>query len=165
MYTILELRMLCDENDLFVRDYQITTKSTLFDLHQFICKDMKYDSSEICSFYVADQMWNPLQEYVSEQMDPQTPSMNDLSLAVAAPEVGSKLIYMFDMLEERGLFLQVVGIFEDESEASYPRITASEGEAPDQFEPDFSGGGSIFDDAMEDYNDYGGDDDDYSYEE
>lgn len=162
MYTILELRMLCDENDLFVRDYQISTDKTLFDLHQFICKDMKYDTSEICSFYVADELWNPLQEFVSEQMDESQPSMCEMTLSQAAPEVGSKLIYMFDMLEERGLFLQVVGVFEDDSNAKYPRITASEGDAPDQFEPDFSGGGSIFDDAMEDYNDYEGDD---SYDE
>lgn len=163
MYTILELRMLCDENDLFVRDYQISNDNTLFDLHQFICKDMKYDTSEICSFYVADELWNPLQEYPSEQMDPDQPCMSDMTLAQAAPGVGSKLIYMFDMLEERGLFLQVVGVSEDESNAQYPRITASEGEAPDQFEPDFSGGGSIFDDAMGDYDDEY--QDSYDYEE
>ncbi|MFI3266806.1 MAG: hypothetical protein R3Y15_06580 [Rikenellaceae bacterium] len=158
MYKILELRMLCDENDLFVRDYQISDDNTLLDLHQFICKDMDYDTSEICSFYAADELWTPLQEFASEKMDPEQASMSEVKLSALLSSVGHKLIYMFDMLEERGLFLQVVGITEEESDAAYPRITASEGEAPDQFEPDFSGGGSIFDDAMEDYGGYGGDD-------
>ena len=43
MPVILKLRMLSDEDDCFLRDYEVPYESTLEELHDFICEDLQYE--------------------------------------------------------------------------------------------------------------------------
>ena len=41
MSVILKLRMLSDEDDCFLRDYEVPYELTLEELHDFICNDLQ----------------------------------------------------------------------------------------------------------------------------
>ena len=41
MPVILKLRMLSDEDDCFLRDYEVPYELTLEELHDFICEDLQ----------------------------------------------------------------------------------------------------------------------------
>ena len=57
---IFRFRMLSDENDNFVRDFEIAADNTLLDLHDFIIKMLRYDQC-MASFFTADDRWERLQ--------------------------------------------------------------------------------------------------------
>ena len=50
---IFRFRMLSDENDNFVRDFEVEATDTLLDLHDFIIKMLHYDQC-MASFFTAD---------------------------------------------------------------------------------------------------------------
>lgn len=58
MSVILKLRMLSDEDDCFLRDYEVPYESTLEELHDFICNDLQYEKIPESSFFEADREWN-----------------------------------------------------------------------------------------------------------
>ncbi len=163
---IYQLRMLSDENDNFVRGYELEDTSSLLDLHQLICRDLDFDPAAVTSFYASDSQWEKHQEYTLEDMGagdelgadaPRT--MAETPLFEVLGKKFARLIYLFDMMGDRALFLEMVEAKNADGQP-YPRVVLSEGDAPGQFEPE--GGGSIFDDIMSDFNDFEGDD---SYED
>ena len=64
---IYRFRMLTDENDNFVRDFEIQADSTLLDLHDFIIKMLEYDPC-MASFFTADARWERQKEYTFMDM-------------------------------------------------------------------------------------------------
>ena len=55
MPVILKLRMLSDEDDCFLRDYEVPYELTLEELHDFICEDLQYEKIPESSFFEADR--------------------------------------------------------------------------------------------------------------
>ena len=47
MSVILKLRMLSDEDDCFLRDYEVPYELTLEELHDFICNDLQYENTRM----------------------------------------------------------------------------------------------------------------------
>ena len=64
---ILKFRMLSDENDNFVRDFEVSHEMTLADFHNFIIESLGYDQC-MASFFVADNHWNRLREFTLMDM-------------------------------------------------------------------------------------------------
>ena len=107
---IFKLRMLSGETDGFVREYEVPESTDLLQLHDLVCGDLGYDPFNFSSFFAADSGWNKLQEYTLEDMQ-------DCDAGIAAlPMEGtrlcdvlasgvSRLIFVFDMLSARELFL------------------------------------------------------------
>ena len=46
---IYRFRMLSDENDNFVRDFEVDASNTLLDLHDFLIKMLRYDQPYLTS--------------------------------------------------------------------------------------------------------------------
>lgn len=150
--------MLSDENDGFVRDYEVPSGITLMDFHDFICKDLHYNSNSMASFFTSDREWNKLAEFTSVDMDGQTRNMAEVKLAEVIHNDHDRLIYQFDLLSDRSMYLEMIN--SHKGELAEPRTLLSEGEAPDQFEPSENiGAGSIFDDIMSDFGEFEGGDD------
>lgn len=173
MSMIFRFRMLSDEDDNFLRDYEISFDSTLKDFHNFICNDLDYDEYEMASFFVSDSDWQKLNEYTLVDMgvepnpdDKFTPQlMESARIDEVAYSESDRLLYVFDIFEDRAYFVELKEVkFEDEEqEREYPRVVLSHGDAPDQFDASIATNNrSIFDEAMDDWGDYEGDD---SYEE
>ncbi len=167
---IFRFKMLSDESDTFVRDYEVAYDMPLVDFHNFICADLKFDNSQMASFFTSDAMWGKLHEYTLLDMGegigeeiPSTP-MDGIKVDHLIRENHDRLIYLFDMFGDRALYLELMGTYPAETGTKYPRCIASEGAAPDQFDAAASegGDGSIFDEVMADFNDFEGDE---SYED
>lgn len=56
MSMVFRFRMLSDENDNFVRDYEVPYDMTLLDFHNFILRSLEYEEC-MASFFTADERW------------------------------------------------------------------------------------------------------------
>ncbi len=168
MSKILKIRALTDENDRFVREWEMRTDMTLLDLHDFICDELGYDNSVVTSFYISNEMWEKLQQFTSENMEDDsgdTLLMQEIQLGAIMQQKGDRLIYVFDPFGDRAYYLEVAALAEFNPAESYPRLTDWRGDAPDQFDASFlSGEGDeenfddSFDDIFGEFADFEGDD-------
>ncbi|MEG1635850.1 MAG: hypothetical protein RR388_09495, partial [Rikenellaceae bacterium] len=60
---IFKFRMLSDEDENFLRDYEISYDATLKDFHSLICDDIKYDPEQMCSIFLCNDRWMKLREF------------------------------------------------------------------------------------------------------
>ncbi|MBR5844754.1 MAG: hypothetical protein IKY65_00615 [Rikenellaceae bacterium] len=162
MSMVFKFRMLSDENDRFVRDYEALYDMSLIDFEEFIRDDLEYDPA-MTSFFTADDRWNKLREFTLEDMgdmgeDAPVP-MEGVVLGQLMHHNRDRLIYQFDMFGDRAYYLELIGAGEAKAGVEYPRVTLSEEPAPDQYDPTMSEAeGSAFDEMMGDFNDFEGDD-------
>ena len=56
MSMVFQFRMLSDENDHFVRDYEVMYDMNLLDFHRFILRSLGYEPC-MASFFTADDRW------------------------------------------------------------------------------------------------------------
>lgn len=164
MSMILQFRMLSDENDNFVRDFEVMYDMTLLDFHKFILESLEY-SDCMASFFTADSHWQPLREFTALDMgesdDENAPlPMEKVLIAQVLRNNRDRLVWQFDMLSERAYYLELTGAKEADPHFEYPRVAFENAPAPDQFDPDAVGAdeGSIFDEMMGDFSDFDGDD-------
>ena len=161
---ILRLRMLSDENDNFVRDFEVSHEMNLLELHSFILASIEYDDC-MASFYTADDQWQPLQEFSlmdlgDEQFEGAPMAMDKVTLAELIVSECNRLIYQFDMIADRAFYLEVVSATQPNPELEYPRVSFENARVPDQYDPDAvpADDGSIFDEMMDEFGEFDGDD-------
>lgn len=164
MSMIFKFRMLTDENDRFLREYEIPYDATLLDFHRFICRDLKYSDNEMASFFLSDERWQKLQEFTLTDMGEEGVTapipMENAVLREIIRQKNERLLYVFDLFEDRAFFLQLCDSKKQEPDTEYPQAVNSEGEAPDQFNMDMlPGERSVFEEAMDDFSGFEGSDD------
>ncbi len=159
---VFKFRMLSDEDDHFVRDYEVMYDTSLLDFHRFILRSLHYEEC-MASFFTADSRWERLREFTSMDMGaggenaPQP--METTVLGQIIHRNRDRLIYLFDLFGNRAYYLELLEAKEAEAGASYPRLVFAHAEAPDQYDPEASvESRSIFDEMMSDYDDFEGDD-------
>ena len=168
MSMLLHFTMLSDESDGFLREYEVPYDFSMFDLHCFICSDLKHDPNNMCSFFTADGHWEKGQEFTAfdvgndySDFGAEAPlPMEKVLLGKVARQKRDRLIYVFDPLNDRALFLEVMGARKCNDECR-PRVVSAKGEAPDPFEPGMVESASIFEDAMDEFSSFEGEGDAY----
>ena len=175
MSMIFQFRMLADENDNFAREYEVPYDMNLREFNDFIFAELGYEDS-MTSFFTADDRWEKLREFTFEDMgkiagldEEEIPvAMEGVTLGQIIHQNRDRLIFTFDMFADRSFFLELTEAKTAENGVEYPRTTLREAPAPDQYDPSAvsrdAGTGSIFDDAMDDFSDFEGDesyDDDF----
>ena len=165
MSMIFKFRMLSDENDHFLRDYEVPYDMNLLELHRFLCDNLGYDEQNMASFFSSDKQWNKLQEYTLLDMgddgsDLAPRPMESVTLGQIIHKNNDRLIYVFDPFGDRALYLELTASTKEEPHIKYPRLVKAEAEAPNQFEADMTSqeSGSMFDEAMGEFSDFEGDD-------
>ena len=163
---IFQFRMLCDEDDYFLREYEVPYDMTLAAFRDFINKDLQYRPEELTSFFTADDRWEKQREFTLMEMGdssgegPET--MESIRLGQIIHNLRDRLIYLFDMFGDRAYYLELTGAYEADPQASYPREIYAVAEAPDQYDPsknrEDEDEGSAFEEMMGDFNDFEGDD-------
>jgi len=163
MSMVFRFRMLSDENDRFVRDYEAMYDMSLLDFHRFILETLEYDDC-IASFFTADERWEKLNEFTSEDMgeggDGPTP-MERVTLGQIIHRHRDRLIYLFDLFNDRAYYLELTGAYEADAAASYPREIYAQADVPDQYDPAKNAEedeDSIFEEMMGEFSDFEGDD-------
>lgn len=161
---VFRFRMLSDENDHFVRDYEVLYDTTLLAFHQFILQSLEYEEC-MASFFTADDRWEKQREFTLMDMGddaehgPET--MENVVLGQIIHRLRDRLIYLFDLFGDRAYYLELTGVYEADPEADYPREIYARAEAPDQYDPSKNRAGeeeSAYDEIMDEFRDFEGDD-------
>lgn len=163
MSMIFQFRMLSDEDENFIRDYEVPYDATLQDLHRLICEDLEYDADEMASFFLSDAQWQKRREFTLADMGetgPEAPvPMEKAMLGQIIREKHERLLFVFDLFEDRAYFLELMQCKKQEPGLEYPRVAFSHGNPPDQFDSSAAPSGrSLFDEAMDDFSDFEGND-------
>lgn len=132
---IYRLLLLSEENDFFRREIKIDSEATFLELNDFILKTLKYDTHELSTFYVCDEDWQKEQEVTLMDMgfsnsDTDSYLMSETRLEELIENKGDHLLFVFDMLSERGFFIELMELLP--GTLSQPELTLSEGKAPEQ---------------------------------
>lgn len=165
----ISLRFISAEDDNFIREIKIDGEATFFELHHFIQQLLNFDPSQMASFFMTDEDWQKNEEItlMDMAMDEGSDSliMSEIPLSKMISEVKQRMIYTFDLFNDRNLFIEVYGI--EGSQCPVPKCTREYGPAPEQL--DMS---SILEETLGersnnekfdfDDEDYGFDDDDFN---
>ena len=166
MSMVFRFRMLSDENDNFVRDYEVMYDMTLLEFHDFIIQSLEYEPC-MASFFTADKLWERQREFtlmdMNEDGEEETETMEHTHLGQIIHKLRDRLIYLFDVFGDRAYYLELTGVYEAEEAGCYPREIFARAEVPDQYDPsknvmEEEEEGSIFDEMMGDFNEFEGDD-------
>lgn len=167
---IFKFRMLSDEAEDFVRDYEVLYDMNLADFHTYVRESVGYSPAEVASIFTSDAEWEKLREFTSVDMgfdasgdedDEFAPpvAMSQVTLGQIIHEKFDRLIYVFDIFAERQFFIELLEAKFPEDGVAYPRIVAAEGEPPLQCKPGAEPTErSIFDEAMDEFGEFEGDD-------
>lgn len=159
---VFKFRMLSDENDHFVRDYEVPYDMTLLGFHEFITRSLGYEEG-MSSFFTADKQWTRLREFTLMDMGDNSEDaplpMADITLGQLIHNNRDRLIYQFDLMGDRAYYLELTEAKKPEQGMEYPRVAFEHAPAPDQFDPDANESeGSIFEEMMGDFSSFEGDD-------
>lgn len=133
---IYKFRLLSSEEDDFVRDFEVSADQTFYDLHSAIQKNCHYDTSQIASFFLCNNDWEKENEItlfeLSEEPSKSTLLMDKSILSRHITGLRQRLLYIFDIFNERAFFIEVVDIRDKDPSQSYPICTLAEGSPPVQ---------------------------------
>lgn len=162
MNIVFKYRMLSDESDHFVRDFEVYPDMTLTEFHSFVCRALGYEECMV-SIFKSDAEWRPVEEFSQIDMGDDIPDaprcMDDVRLMEVNNDLHDRLIYTFDMLNDRSYYLELIDMQRPAPDLSYPRVAFEHAPAPDQYDPEATEqSGSIFEEMMDEFSEFDGDD-------
>ncbi|MDR0940754.1 MAG: plasmid pRiA4b ORF-3 family protein, partial [Bacteroidales bacterium] len=111
-----KLRIISDENELFVRTIEISETDTFLSLHNAIQQACDYDESQMASFFISNDDWDKLQEITLMDMcdeETKTLAMDSTILNEHIKQVDDKLIYVFDFFADRAMVITLTDIVKE----------------------------------------------------
>lgn len=130
---IFRFRLVSDEVSNFKREIEIDGTATFLDLKNAICDSVSYDKNEMCSFFLCDDDWEKQKEITLEEMDADSESylMDECVLSDFLDDEGQKLLFTFDYMTDRSLFMELKKIITGRVLMD-PVCTLALGKAPQQ---------------------------------
>lgn len=109
---VYKFRIISDEVDDFLREIQIDSDASFYELHEAILKSTGYKDDQMTSFFVCDDDWEKQTEITLEDMgtgssEEDTYTMRDTHLSELLEEEKQKMLYVFDPLSERVFFIEL----------------------------------------------------------
>ena len=123
--------VLSDEDELFIREFEFLDTHTLLDFHNVLQDELEYDKSQLASFFITTDNWEKEEEFTLFDMGVGSSTMESAVLEDIIFRKNQKLLYMFDFFNERGLFIEYVGEYEEDGK-DLPACTNSKGAPPKQ---------------------------------
>ena len=116
------------------RELAVRDDQTLADLHVVLQTAFEWADDHVYSFWLTGTFWDSEGEYTSPiEPDPGADAADTAIVGEVGLETGQKLAYVFDFGDEWRVQLTVSSV-EPADGGAYPRIVASKGEAPPQYE-------------------------------
>ncbi len=128
--TIYKFRLTYDKFPNFAREYEVSEGNTLYDLHRFIQNDLDFDEAQLSVFHTANDTWQPKQSY--PLFDLGDGSMDMITIEFLVRKKEDKLLYTFDLFNNRVFKLELLGESELTRLAVYPRLVMAKSDPPDQ---------------------------------
>lgn len=116
------------------RDVAVRSDQTLVDLHRVLQRAFGWADDHLYSFWLDGEFWGSDEsEYTAPyELEPGQKSAR-VKLAGLALQPGARIAYVFDFGDSWSVLLAVLTTAEADSEP-YPRVVASHGEPPPQYE-------------------------------
>jgi hypothetical protein len=124
--------LLSDEDESFVREFELLDTHTLMDFHNLIQDELEFDKSQLASFFMATDNWEKEEEFTLFDMGTGSSTMEVAVLEDIIFRKNQKLLYVFDFFNERALFVEYTGEVHEIDGREYPSCTNSKGIPPKQ---------------------------------
>lgn len=132
--------LISDEVDGFSRGIEIDADATFLELHEAILTAVNYSKDQITSFFLCNDDWEKGTEITLFEMDTDSDVdswvMDEAVLSELITEEKQKMVYIFDNLNERMFFMELVEIIFNK-DLSAPQCVSSVGEPPAQVSENF----------------------------
>jgi Plasmid pRiA4b ORF-3-like protein len=132
---VFKFKIISDKVENFALHIDADAKNTFFELHEAIQDECKYDPSEIATFFLADEEWDKgLEITMFENKSSKQNSgliMKNATLGDYLKEKEDKLIYVFDVKNQKSLYIELNEIVM-EKKINTPVVTYNRGLAPTQ---------------------------------
>ena len=156
--------ILSDEADNFKREILISSQATFLDFHKAILETTGFDPNQPYSFFICEDNWGMKTEVTLIEMDTSSEEdcyiMENTNIEELVTDERQKLIYVFDQMSERKLFIELREIITGK-DLKDPVCLKSAGNPPQQFLDYDTAALDIISDIDEDF--YG--DEDYDDDE
>ncbi len=133
---VLKFRLISNEQDDFIRDIEILDVQTFFHLHEAIQDNLHFDKSQIASFFICNQKWEKEQEItlfeLSEEEAAKVLVMDNTKIGDYTQGTHDKMLYVYDIFNERLFFIELVEILKQDTSIAYPCCSFEKGQAPQQ---------------------------------
>lgn len=131
---IYTFRFISNEEESFIMDVNINHNQTFKELHTVIQETLRYDESQMTSFFKSNQDWEKLEEITLVDMGSDMPSksMDKTYIEDIFGKTGENILYVFDFFSERLFFGSVVRMIDAEPPIKLPTISKLEGKIPEQ---------------------------------
>lgn len=108
---IYRFTIISDEVDDFLREIQIDSEATFYDLHKAILDAVKFPDDQMTSFFMCDEGWEKETEVTLEDMGSRSDEdnwvMRSTKLSDLIEDEGQHMLYVFDPLAERVFFIKL----------------------------------------------------------
>lgn len=122
-------------NKIFLREYEIKGSISLYSLHLFLQNDLGFAPDQMVMFRGLDKRNKVKGEYGLFNLG--DGSMDSVSLEKVISAGQSKLLYVYDISNDRAITLELLSQEEELARRSYPRLIAEKGKNPDQFSDNY----------------------------
>lgn len=130
---LFKLKVISDKVENFALHIDVDAKNTFFELHEAIQDECKYDPSELATFFLTDEEWDKgLEIPMFKNNSPKQNSahtMKNSTLGDYLKEKEDKLIYVFDVINQKSLYIELNEIVM-EKKLNTPAVTYNRGSAP-----------------------------------
>jgi len=132
---VFKFKIISDKVENFVLHIDADAKNTFFELHEAIQIACNFDSSELTTFFMADEEWDKGLEIamyaIKSPAQPLPKIMKQTALGDLLKEQEDKLIYIFDIINQKSLFIQLNQIVM-EDKLNLPIVSYNKGVSPAQ---------------------------------
>jgi len=142
-------RLLFDDQEDFLRDFDILASQTFLDFHSIIRQSVELPGNELASFFVCDKNWRKKREITLTNMNADNSAHSDkdddddsrrgkrermVITEMASTRIKDviddphqRLLYEYDFLNTRTFFIELMRIVESENRELYPLCSKSLG--------------------------------------
>jgi len=133
---VLKFRLISNEQDDFIRDIEILDDQTFLQLHETIQDNLHFDKSQIASFFICNQEWEKEQEITLFELTDEEAAkvlvMDNTNIGEYMKGIHDKMIYVYDVFNERLFFIELAEILDQDDSKTYPCCSFEQGQAPQQ---------------------------------
>ena len=127
---VFRYKLSFDKFPSFFREYEVKDTNTLYQLHRCIQNDLDFDEAQLSVFYSSDNGWNKNCTYPLFDMG--EGSMDMITIEMLIEQKIKKLLYTFDLYNDRSFKLELIAEEDEQRLTSYPRLVVSKNDPPDQ---------------------------------
>lgn len=146
---VYRFRLLFEEQDDFLRDYDILASQTFRDFHNLVVETVELKGNELASFFICDRNWRKKKEITLIDMQPHddssgmeddddddrkprvvklpTMEMEKVKVKDVIDDPHQRLLYEYDFLNPKTFYIELMKIIDADPKVKYPLCSKSVG--------------------------------------